>query len=215
MKGVVLTIFLLLLAASIGIMVMLGSQLAPLVSDLTGGLEMEELKVKTTGVEEIDIGSLLPLAQIFLGKAVFLEEAPSIVQPTQVTTAELALTLPAGWNLSEEYTITTSYAVLLRDEDGNFATISKSSASDPQEFLGDLVRRYARLIETSGFDVVSYTALMPDGRLIQVIDAQGANLLMEIRGWIAPSTSKVYIVALTTRPEQVQVSEKIFESFTW
>lgn len=218
MKGIVIGVCLLLLAATVGIMVMLGSQLYPLVSDLKGGLKMEELKVKITGTENIDVASLLPVAQIFLGKAVFLEEAPPVGQSSQVTTSELALTVPSGWTLSKEYTALNSYAVLLRDQDGNFATISKSTApqsQEPQEFLADMARRYSRLMDISGFEVVSYTALMPDGRQVQAINAQGANIMMEIRGWVAPSTDNIYVVALTSRPQQLVVSEKIFDSFTW
>lgn len=191
------------------------SQLASLLSELPEEIDFEEAKIKTVGIGELEIADFLPIVQLFIGKAVSLEEVELPAQPATVTAAELTLTLPAGWDKEDEYTTDDSYAVLLRDKDGNFATISRSTAADPETFLSNIVRRYFNLLELSGFAVIPYTLVMPDGQLAQAIDAQGTNLVVQLRAWVPEDSRQIYLVVLTSRPEDLMVSRQIFESFSY
>lgn len=192
------------------------------VTDLTklvGGLEevdLEGLSTKTTGLEDINLTTLLPLAQIFMGKAIALENI-ELPKATQQTIAGLNLNLPPGWEIAKDkagqdkaYQTGNSTVVMAEDKDGNFAIISKSTVANPESFLSNTLNQHSNLLDISGFDINAYTMVMPQGQQAQTIDVQHEDLAIQIRGWV--SGSEVYIIILTSQPDDLAVSEQIFGS---
>ncbi len=188
-------------------------------TNLVGGLEevdLEGLSIETTGLDDINLVTLLPLAQIFMGKAVDLEKI-ELPKATQQTIAGLSLNLPPGWEIAKDesgqdktYQAANSTVVMAEDKDGNFAIISKSTVANPGSFLSDTLNQHSNLLEISGFDINAYTMVMPQGQQAQVIDVQQEDLAIQIRGWV--SGSEVYIITLTSHPDDLPVSEQIFGS---
>lgn len=205
----------------IGVTALRLSEVTSLVSKLPKEIDLEGVQVKTVGLGELKAASFLPVIQIFIGRAVSLKEVQlsQLLQPSTVSAGGLDLTLPAGWGAQSEYITPdgTTQAVLLRDEDGNFAAISQNTilgTQDPQEFIADAARQYSSLLEPVGFTVTSYVVTMPDGHQAQAVDAQGANLVIQLRAWVSSEDpSKAYLVVLTSSREDILVSQKIFASF--
>lgn len=194
------------------------SSLSDAIADLQD-LDFDDLDAETTGLDDINLINLLPLLQVFMGKAVSLDKI-DLPGATQQTVANLDLTLPPGWDIAEDesgeaksYETGNSSVVMVEDKDGNFAVISKSTkddAADAQAFLSNTMNQQAYLLETSGFEVDAYTLTMSQGQEAYAVDVTQADFVIQIRGWI--SGTDVYIINLTSSDEALAVSEQVFGS---
>lgn len=186
--------------------------------DNLSDLDLGELETETTGLDEMNLTNLLPLMQIFMGRAVALDQI-ELPKATQITAGDLNLTLPPGWDIAQDqegadkvYQTQTSTIVMVEDKDGDFAIISTSEVDDPEGFLSDTMNRQAFLLETSGFEIDAYTVLMPHGQQAQAVDVWEEDLVIQIRGWV--SGDEVTVINLTTSPGNLAVSEPVFGSIS-
>lgn len=184
--------------------------------DSLGELDLNGVNVETTGLEEVNLTALLPLVQIFMGKAVALEKI-ELPKATQETVGELSIELPPGWEIAVDedgedktYQTNSSTVVMLEDQDGNFAVISTSKVADPDGFLSDTMNQHANLLEISGFEINAYTIAIPRGRQALAIDVLQDDLAIQIRGWVYGT--EVSIITLTSHPDDLAVSEQVFGS---
>ncbi len=179
-------------------------------------LDFKDIKFTTTGLDDFNPTSLLPIMQIFMGKAAALEEL-QLPQATSEQIGQLNLTLPPGWQIGKDeigadkaYQTANTTVVMVEDQDGNFAVITKTQDPDPQAFLAKITNQYAQVLETSGFEINTYAITLPQGQQAQVIELQQGDMAIQIRGWV--SGNAVNIVALTSNPAQQAVAQQIFES---
>jgi len=207
--------------ATVGLMAGAAIGVTTTLAQVAGNIEMLDLEgvsLSTTGLDELNPTALLPVMQIFMGKAAILEEI-ELPQATSEAVGDLNLTLPPGWQIAQDeqgadktYQTADSIVVMVEDQDGNFAVISRTEKADPEGFLATTTNQYSHLLETSGFDISTYTVTMSEGQQAQAIDVQQADLVIRIRGWV--SDGEVYIIALTSNPEDLAVSLQIFDSLS-
>jgi len=183
-------------------------------------IDFQGVGVTTSGLEGINLTALMPIMQIFIGKAA-IAEVIQLPQATAEQVGELNLTLPPGWAIAKDASGTpktyqsldgTTVVVQLEDADGNSAVITKTEKPNPEGFLSDTISQISHVLEASGYDINTYTVTRAAGQEAQVIEVQQANLAIQIRGWV--SNGDVYIVALNSNPENLAVSQQIFESIS-
>ena len=194
------------------------------VTDITGRVDeladmsLDQVSIKTTWLDDVNLTALLPLMQVFMGQAIDFETI-ELPQATQTAVTGLNLTLPSGWEIAKDaagqnkaYQTTTSTVVMVEDKRGNFAIISATQVADPAAFLSDMMNQQANLLKTSGFAVNAYTTTMANGQEAKAIDLVQGGMAIETRGWI--SGNKVYIITLSSDADDLPVTEQVFGSIS-
>lgn len=186
--------------------------------DRLSDMNFDEVRSETTGLEDMNLTNLLPLMQVFMGKAVSLESI-ELPKATQAAVAGLNLTLPPGWEVAKDaagdykaYQTSTSTVVMVQDKDGNFAVISTTQVANPSAFLSTTMSKQASLLELSGFEVNAYTTTMPKGQQAKAVDVLQGDTAIQIRGWV--SGNKAYLITLTSDPQDLAVTEQVFGSLS-
>lgn len=207
----------LLAIAAIAVIAILVARVLPLISETMDGLDFEGMEVKVVGWEEFkDVSflmeSLLPVAQLFIGEAVSVEEAEIEIETGEVATEEFSVTLPPGWSQVDEHSTDGTLALLLENEDGDFATvIAVDSPADPDQYIQDFIAEHNHLLDMAGFTIATYSTITAGGYSAQAVDAEGPGLAVRLRGWYDEEAQKAYIVTLTCRPQNLLASQIILE----
>ena len=202
----------LLAIAAIAVIAVLATRAVPLVSEITRGLDFEDVEVKVVGWEDIEIMSFLPVAQLFIGQAVSVEEAEIEIETGEVATDEFSVTLPAGWSQVDEHATDGTIALRLENEDGDFAAvIAVDSPADPDQYIQNFITEHNRLLDLAGFTITTYTTVTARDYSAQAVDADGPGLATRLRGWYDKEAQKVYIVTLTCRLQNLAASQIILE----
>lgn len=208
-----------------GLVVGIASEVS-IVSDLKAkfdDMNTDNVEIETAGLDDINLVNLLPLLQIFVGKAAsFSDFTLGESKQVALTGLNVTLTLPNGWVVDKDeagkekaYKSGANTVIMVKDQDGDSAIITKtekSDASSAQKFLSDNINKWAFVLETSGYQVDAYTLTLPKGQQARALDVQQNNMAIEVRGWI--SGNNVYIVNLTSSIVNLPVSEQVFGSIS-
>ncbi len=186
--------------------------------DNLNDLNLDNVDATVTGLDDINLSKLLPLLQVFMGRAVSLDKI-TLPKSTQVTIADVTLDLPPGWQVAGDgagghkvYQTSQSTVIMVEDQKGNFAIITRNEASDPQAFVMQTLNQQAYLYETSGFVVDAYTLTTPGGHEAMVIDVDREDLAIQARGWVDGGVA--HIITLTANPADMPVAEQVFWSLS-
>ncbi|MCX5998336.1 MAG: hypothetical protein NTU41_01755 [Chloroflexi bacterium] len=194
------------------------------VNDIAGDLkdmDTNDVGVEVTGLEDVNLVTLLPLMEVFMGRAMSMADI-SFPTSTQVPVETLSLQVPVGWNVVKDdtgadkaYSSGDSSVVVVREQPGSSAAISSSQEADSAaagKLLSDTMNQQSRLLGIAFGQAASvYTVALPQGQA-KAVDVQQGDNAVQVRGWT--SGTQVYVVVLTSTPQNMAVSGQIFGSIS-
>lgn len=192
--------------------VLLVLKAVPLITGSIDKVDFESIEPEIVGLDDLKLGSFIPIAQLFIGEAVKVETPQAAAEPSQVSTPQFSMTVPAGWAKTRESASGNTFSVLLENADGDFATVmSVASVTNPDQYIQDFISKYKSNVERAGFVTSTYRTATKEGYSAYALDADSSQMAVRVRAWFDNRSQRAYIVVLNARPGSLSASEAILQ----